>query len=211
VADGDDVARLVGDVRERHLMKQAIPLMVGAPDVDIGAEDPVGEQAEAGEVGEPRALGEPGQDREMQPGPQARDAQVVADDPLQGRAGRRPAGGLADGLGKGVVGAAAEQGHEPQQVEADHHHHPVEGQPFPALVVVDLHDDLASTGSRWVTRPARVRTTPARSSSSWTWTENTPRSVRLRNSRRCRSASCRQPAASGSEYMRFSVKLSPRV
>jgi hypothetical protein len=149
VADGDDVARLVGDVRERHLMKQAIPLMVGAPDVDIGAEDPVGEQAEAGEVGEPRALGEPGQDREMQPGPQARDAQVVADDPLQGRAGRRPAGGLADGLGKGVVGAAAEQGHEPQQVEADHHHHhPVEGQPFPALVVVDLHDDLASTGSR---------------------------------------------------------------
>jgi hypothetical protein len=57
VADGDDVARLVGDVRERHLMKQAIPLMVGAPDVDIGAEDPVGEQAEAGEVGEPRALG----------------------------------------------------------------------------------------------------------------------------------------------------------
>jgi hypothetical protein len=78
----------------------------------------------------------------MQPGPQARDGQVVADDPFQGRAGRRPAGGLADGLGQGVVAAAAEQGHEPQRVEADRHHHPVEGQPFPALVVVDLHDDL---------------------------------------------------------------------
>lgn len=45
----------------------------------------------------------------MQPGPQARDGQVVADDPFQGHAGRRPAGGLADGLGQGVVAAAAEQ------------------------------------------------------------------------------------------------------
>jgi hypothetical protein len=88
--------------------------LLGRADLGVGAKDPIGEQAEAGQVGEPGALGEPGQDREVEPGPQARDGQVVADDPFHGGAGRRPAGGLADGLGHGVAGAGAEQGHEPE-------------------------------------------------------------------------------------------------
>lgn len=110
----------------------------------MGAQDPVGEQAEGAEVGEAGALGEGRQVGQVQRDGQAGCGEGTVDGAFHGGAGE----GAADGRGEGGAGARTEQAGEPHRVAAGGVHHEVGlDHAGPSAVLVGERDRGAGAGA----------------------------------------------------------------